>query len=113
MNEPAEAFAVVEQLRAEVSLDQLSTDSLDTLAEVYRRSCHEREALEVLTTAISRFPQSAILRYQHAATLLATAGDATQTRDLARKELALAKIWGVPTHRAAELNDLLKSVGPE
>lgn len=110
LNQPAEAFAVAEQLRAEIPQERLGTDVLDTLAEVYRRSGHEREALDLLGEAVTRFPNSAILRYQHAAALLATSGDDSQPRELARQELALAKQWGVPAHRSAELNSLLKSI---
>lgn len=112
LNQPAEAFAVAEQLRAEIAPERLGTDVLDTLAEVYRRSGHQREALELLAEALIRFPNSAILRYQHAATLLADS-DGIQPRDLARQELALAKRWGVPAHRAADLEALLVRVNAE
>ena len=87
LNQPAEAFAVAEQLRAEVATERLGADVLDTLVEVYRRSGHQREALDLVSESLTRFPNSAILRYQHAAALLATSDEA-QPRELARQELA-------------------------
>ncbi len=112
LNQPAEAFAVAEQLRTEVATERLGADMLDTLAEVYRRSGHHREALDLVSESLTRFPNSAILRYQHAAALLATSDEA-QPRELARQELALAKQWGVPAHRAADLEALLVQVNAE
>lgn len=112
MNQPAEAFAVAEQLRAAVATERLGADLLDTLAEVYRRSGHQREALDLVSESLTRFPNSAILRYQHAAALLATSDEA-QPRELARRELALAKEWGVPAHRAADLDALLVRMNAE
>lgn len=112
LNLPAEAFAVAELLRAEVATERLGADLLDTLAEVYRRSGHLREALDLVSESLTRFPNSAILRYQHAAALLATSDEA-QSRELARQELALAKQWGVPAHRVADLEALLVQMNAE
>ena len=112
LNQPAEAFAVAEQLRTEVATERLGADMLDTLAEVYHRSGHQREALDLVSESLTRFPNSAILRYQHAVALLATSDEA-QPRELARQELALAKQWGVPAHRAAELDALMLRINAE
>ena len=112
LNQPAEAFAVAEQLRTEVTTERLGADMLDTLAEVYHRSGHQREALDLVSESLTRFPNSAILRYQHAVALLATSDEA-QPRELARQELALAKQWGVPPHRAAELEALMLRINAE
>ena len=112
LNQPAEAFAVAEQLRTEVATERLGADLLDTLAEVYHRSGHQREALDLVSESLTRFPNSAILRYQHAVALLATSDEA-QPRELARQELALAKQWGVPPHRAAELDALMLRINAE
>ena len=112
LNQPAEAFAVAEQLRTEVATERLGADMLDTLAEVYHRSGHQREALDLVSESLTRFPNSAILRYQHAVALLATSDEA-QPRELARQELALAKQWGVPPHRAAELDALMLRINAE
>jgi tetratricopeptide (TPR) repeat protein len=113
LNQPAEAFAVAEQLRAEVPRERLGADLFDTLVEVYRRTGHEREALDLLTDGVARFPNSAILRFQHAALLLTTAGDDASSRDLARQELSRAKRWGIPAHRVGELEALLAQVNDQ
>lgn len=109
LNQPAEVFAVAEQLRAEIPAERFLVDVIDTLVEVYRRCGHQREALDLLSESLPRFSNSAILRYQHAAALLATS-DEVQPRELARQGLALAKQWGVPAHRAADLEALLVQV---
>ena len=109
LNQSAEAFAVAEQLRAEIPPERLGADILDTLAEVYRRSGHQREALDLLKESLTRFPNSGILHYQHAAALVASSNKG-QPSELARQELALAKQWGVPVNRTADLDALFARV---
>ena len=105
--QPAEALAVVEQLRIAVSVERMGPDMLDTVIEVYRQSDHGSEALDVVTESLSRFPNSGVLRLQHGALLLDDAGDDPEKRQQALRQLELVRQHGLPSNRMPELNALL------
>ena len=106
-HQPAEALAVVEQLRIAVAADRMTPDVLDTVIEVYQTAGRHSEALELATQSVARFPGSAVLRLQYGAVLIDEAGDNPEQRERVRQQLTLARDRGLPPHRQADLTKLL------
>ena len=106
-DQPAEALAVVEQLRVAIPIERMTPHLLDTVIETYERSGRHAEALELATQSVERFPDSGVLRLQYGAVLIKDAGDKSEQRELARQQLTLARERGLPPDRQEDLTALL------
>ena len=106
-DQPAEAMAVVEQLRIAIPVDRMTPFLLDTVIESYERSGRHAEALAIVAQSVERFPDSGVLRLQYGAVLIEEAGNNSEQRELARQQLALASQKGLPPDRQQDLTALL------
>jgi len=111
-DQPAEALAVVEQLRIAVSADRMTPDLLDTVIEVYARSGRQAEFADVAAKSLARFPNSAVLQMQYGAVLIEEAGNDPKRRELARQHLKKVRTESLPPHRQADLTALLARLDP-
>ena len=111
-DQPAEALAVVEQLRIAIPVERMTPHLLDTVIDTYQRSGRHAEALELATQSVERFPESGILRLQYGAVLIEGAGGNLEQRELARKQLTLASARGLPPERQQELTALMGDLNP-
>lgn len=90
-----------------VPLDRMTPNLWDTVIKTYQRSGRHAEALELAAQSVERFPESGILRLQYGAVLIEQAGANPDQRELARKQLALARDHGLPAERQQQLTALV------